>query len=117
MITNTRCLLIKCPFPAAQQPYKIVAIKIWPQNIPASSCWSKPSPSISGSSPDTSTFGVLLVSSFKCNHLNFQTFWSWLFLAQLPFTCLIFFKGRRMFLETVYICEAGDASKIVLPKI
>lgn len=88
------CLLIKCPFPAVRQPYKIVAIKIWPQNIPAPSCWSKLPPSISGSSPDISIY-IWGPSSFKFQvqpPFNFQTFWSWLFLAQLSFTCLIFLR-------------------------
>lgn len=61
-------------------------------------CWPTLPPSSSGSqccSPDISVWGQLL-SSFKCNHINFQNsgpgyFSSWLFLIQLPFACLLHF--------------------------
>lgn len=35
--------------------------------------------------------GASLVSSFRCNHLNFQTLWFWIFLPQLPFACFLNF--------------------------
>lgn len=105
--------------PAAQQPYKIIAIKIGLRTFlphPAA-CW--PPPSSSGSpccSPGTSTFGATLVSNFKCNHLNFQSgpgcFWPNSHLL----ACLTFQGWKNAPGNFVCIYETNDASKIVLPK-